>query len=147
MFCVTIISMEEMYTFKWDISMSVGEDSIDKQHQQLLAEINTLLDAILNRHSEDKVEDTIRFLDDYIDKHFSYEEQYMSEIGYPDREAHIAMHREFTKKYNNFKSELKATGVTSELAMEVQSYMGQWWMSHIKKEDKKYHLYIIAREE
>jgi len=49
--------------FEWTKDISVGNVDIDTQHQRLLAQINKILDDIINGVSEKEVEEAIGFLD------------------------------------------------------------------------------------
>lgn len=128
--------------FEWTKDISVGNVDIDTQHQRLLSQINKILDDIFNGVSEEEVGEALGFLDSYIKDHFSYEEEYMKKIGYPNTEDHIKLHNNFIEKYYKFKEEFK-DGINKEkLISDIESYIGEWWVNHIGKEDKKYYLYL-----
>lgn len=132
------------FAFNWTPEMSVGSEFIDMQHRQLLGEVNALLSAMIHNEPYDVIHKTITFLDKYITGHLADEELYMQEHNYPDFSAHKQMHESFIKQYTEFKQKLKETGPTQELTSEVQTYIGEWWIHHIAKEDKKYADYIAA---
>ena len=122
--------------------MSVGESHLDEQHRQLLGEINALLSAMINNESKVIVVRTIGFLDEYITGHLADEERYMQEHNYPDFDAHKQMHEGFIRKYAELKERLAIADPDSVLISDVQTYIGEWWMQHIAKEDRKYADYI-----
>jgi len=128
--------------FEWTKDISVGNVDIDTQHQRLLAQINKILDDIINGVSEKEVEEAIGFLDYYIKDHLSYEEEYMKKIGYPHLDEHVKMHGDFIQMYYKFKSEFNDGTNKDKLISDIESYVGEWWINHIGKEDKKYHLYL-----
>ena len=132
--------------FEWTKELTVKDDVIDGQHKQLLNEINELLGAILDNKSLEIISDTINFLDEYIRKHFAYEENYMREHNYPRLDEHIVLHRDFSAHYNNFKKKFENNPKDESLALEVENYIGTWWINHIGKEDKKYSDYISVLE-
>lgn len=131
--------------FEWSPQISVGEDILDEEHQALLETINKLLAAILNREPKEKIEETIAFLDAYIDLHFKHEEEYMRENNYPEIEEHKELHGYFILQYNAFKERLSKLGPQNELALDVETYLGNWWLEHIAKEDKKYATHITQK--
>jgi hemerythrin len=130
------------YKFNWTIEMSVGEDHIDEQHKKILSQVNKILEAIALGRDYDVVDETISFFDQYIKDHFTYEEEYMREIGFPNIEKHIEKHDNFRNTYKNLK-ERREHGISNEeLILEVETYIGNWWFKHIGQEDKEYYLFI-----
>jgi hemerythrin-like metal-binding protein len=88
------------------------------------------------------VEEAINFFDDYIKDHLVYEENYMLSNNYPDFFGHKNLHEDFIEKYNLFKSQLKSGVPANVLIMDVETYIGNWWLNHIGIEDKKYDIFI-----
>ncbi|MBI3888202.1 hemerythrin family protein [Candidatus Nomurabacteria bacterium] len=132
--------------FRWIESMSVGESDIDKQHQRLLSQVNKIEDAISFGATSKEVAEALEFFDKYIQEHFSYEESYMKEHNYPYLEEHKKEHENFIKNNSLFKEALKRGLNPRELILDVETYLGQWWMKHICKVDKKYHDFISELE-
>ena len=128
--------------FKWTKEMSVGEEHIDHQHQRLLEQLNKVIDAIVFGATPKEVFEAVDFFNKYFREHFSYEEKYMQENNYPGLEEHKNKHEDFVKKYFIFKDKLDRGDDSGELIMEIETYLGQWWIEHIGKEDQKYHHFI-----
>jgi len=127
--------------------MSVDETHIDEQHQRLLAQVNKIIDTmILGGVNSKEVSEAIGFFDRYIKEHFSYEEDYMEKHHYPEIEAHKEKHHGFADKYLAFKEKVNGGAKLNDLIMEIENYLGQWWVEHIGKEDKKYHDFIASME-
>ncbi len=133
------------FTFNWTPEISVHNEHLDKQHQQLLGAVNDLLSAIMYRSAKERIEDVLGFLDGYIRTHLADEEEYMQKHNYPRLAEHKAMHEQFNAAYAAFKEELEKDGATDALAMRVQTHIGQWWMNHIGKADQDYAKYIAAQ--
>lgn len=69
--------------FTWTPAMSVGDEKLDQQHQHLLEQVNSLLDAIAGgQNNLIVIEQVLKFLDQYIQEHFTDEEKYMQEHQY-----------------------------------------------------------------
>ena len=134
------------YLFQWTPEISVGDEKIDGQHQRLLGQVNTLLSYIVSEKNDAIVSDAVSFLDKYINEHFAYEEYYMQEHNYPDKENHIKYHKDFAEHYKAFKERLNAGVSRESLALEIEQYIGNWWLTHIAVEDHKYAEFIKARE-
>jgi hemerythrin-like metal-binding protein len=126
------------YLFEWTPAISVYDETIDGQHQRLLGQVNTLLSYIIAEKDPQIVNDAVSFLDQYIKEHFSYEEIYMRENNYPDIDAHMKLHGEFINNYKRFKEKLNAGVSKDSLALEIEQYIGNWWLTHIAVEDHKY---------
>ena len=130
------------YLFEWTPNISVGNKKIDGQHQKLLGQVNTLISYIISGKNDEVVAEAISFLDKYIDEHLEYEEKYMTEHRYPDKDKHVKFHDDFIQYYKTFKKQLDAGIPKEDLAIEIEQYIGNWWLEHIGKEDKKYADYI-----
>lgn len=131
--------------FEWTQSISVGDEIIDNQHKRLLAQINKILDAMVSGANSAQAKEAINFFDQYIKEHFSYEEDYMKNINFPGIEEHKKKHYDFIKNYNKFKEEFNQNISIDKLIMEMESYVGDWWIEHIGKEDKKYQLFLESK--
>ena len=136
---------------KWESSMSVGEKTIDKQHQTLLAQINKLVQILSSLDiNMNQLRETIHFLYTYFEEHFSYEEEYLAKNNFPSLEAHKKIHQEFVQFYDNFQKELKEKTTSKdfssidikELLKEIKKYLGDWLIHHIKGIDQEYAKYI-----
>ena len=55
--------------------LETGNAIIDSEHRQLFSAVNQLMDACSSGQGRAKIEPTLRFLLDYVDKHFAHEEQ------------------------------------------------------------------------
>ena len=134
------------FLFEWTPKISVGDETIDKQHQKLLGQVNTLLSAVVSGLNDQTTLEAVAFLDTYITDHLLYEEKYMKEHNFPDIENHIKMHRDFIEHYKIFKDNL-TKGVSKEiLALDIEQYIGNWWIEHIGIADKQYALFIQGQK-
>jgi hemerythrin-like metal-binding protein len=128
--------------FQWTKDMSVDENNIDHQHQRLLEQLNKVIEAMVFGTSSKEVSEAVSFFDQYFREHFVYEENYMREHRYPALEEHKVQHGDFIKKYFAFKDKLDSGTNSDKLIMEIETYLGKWWIEHIGKEDQKYHYFI-----
>jgi hemerythrin-like metal-binding protein len=131
-----------MAFFEWDDSYSVGVDSLDAQHKELIKLINRLdqieahggnLTGVLNR------------LDWYVRHHFSFEESLMEGAGYPHLKAHIAKHREFEKWLRSSRIAVPAgSGEARDLGKIINDYLKAWLRKHILVVDMDYRATLTA---
>jgi len=134
--------------FKWTQEMSVHNDVLDGQHQELFAKINELLQAIISDEGEAMIENVVDFFEKYMNEHLVYEEEYLTKIGYPELREHHEQHVIFINKYNELKQKLFEDTVNrSQLVFDIESFMGSWLTEHLLTEDQKYAKYIQQMNE
>jgi len=128
--------------FEWTPEISVNDEVIDNQHKKLLRKINELLGAVSEGKGSEVIEDAINFLGDYIEEHLKYEEKYMEEHSFPELKEHKEIHNQFVKKYKEFKEKFKENNSSESLFLEIETFLGDWWLNHISVDDKKYAVFI-----
>jgi hemerythrin len=121
--------------FEWDDSLAVGVERIDQQHRELFEAINRLLDAMKERRGKEEAGRCLSFLADYVERHFGEEEQLMARRAYPARDAHLAQHAAFRASFKDLAVDLVRDGPSSELAVRVQTQVGEWLRKHIRTID------------
>lgn len=132
--------------FEWSLDMSVGKKEIDDQHKKLLGQINKIIDSLVYGVKSTEVHSAIQFFDVYAKDHLKYEEKYMEEIGYPHLDHHKKDHQEFLDNYKKLKERLDLGIDEKTILIEIENYLGTWWINHIGEEDKKYHLYQLEKK-
>ena len=128
------------YTF--DKSLETGNPAIDSQHRELINATNRLLSACSVGKGRTEIENTLKFLSDYIVKHFGDEEALQLKYKYPDYQVHKKLHEEFKATVRKIVAEYEETGATITLVSKVNSAVGGWLITHIKTIDKKLAEYI-----
>ncbi|PIE83734.1 MAG: hemerythrin [Candidatus Contendobacter odensis] len=119
----------------WKEFYSLNMPDIDEQHKKLFELVNQLWDAIACKRSPEIQLKAIEELELYTDYHFRLEEDFMREIGYPEFDAHYAMHQQFIKKIADSRKEMISEG---NLPIDLLSFFNNWLANHILIEDKKY---------
>ena len=120
---------------EWNESLAVGVDLIDEQHRTWIDRFNSVAQAIENRHGAEQVSKTLGFLVDYTETHFATEEGRMAETHYPDKAAHRAKHDELRKTLDGLVQDFREDGPTKELAIAVDTFLGNWLIKHIRDVD------------
>jgi hemerythrin-like metal-binding protein len=133
-----------MSLFVWKKSYEIGDSKVDLQHQHLIGLINELASAMMKKEGYQIAAGVIGKLEDYVQLHFTTEEELMLEVGYPELECHRTLHLDFTTKLLEFKKEvyLKESHVSSDLL----KFLCDWFKTHISTEDKKIKAYIDSQE-
>ncbi len=120
---------------EWNDSLAVGVDLIDEQHRTWIDRFNSVAKAIEARHGAEQVSKTLGFLVDYTEEHFRAEEARMAETDYPDQTAHRAKHDELRKTLDGLVQDFREDGPTEELAVAVDTFLGNWLVKHIRDVD------------
>ena len=121
--------------FEWTERWSVGVDTIDAQHQELFAAINSLLREEGKPTSRDLAK-VLDYLEKYVSTHFGLEETYMRRLSYPAFPSHKGEHVAFISEFYDMRDEYDNNGASPELADKMGRYMGDWLVNHIAKVDK-----------
>lgn len=131
--------------FTWNPSMSVGDEKLDSQHRHLLAQVNTLLDALAGgKNNLIVIEQVLKFLNQYIEEHFADEERYMEEHQYPHLQEHRELHARFIERYTNMKKRIYTFDSIEGMLIDLEDHLGRWWIDHIGGADKDYATYVRA---
>lgn len=126
--------------FDWTEKMSIGESTIDAQHQRLLSQLNKVIDAMMFGAESKEVAEALSFFEQYIKEHLAYEEDYMQRHGYFDLDEHKKKHQNFRDNYADFKKKLDSGMTPANVLVEIEGFLGNWWIEHIGDEDRKYYL-------
>jgi hemerythrin len=124
-----------MQKIEWTKNLSVGVELIDDQHKTWFKHLNDLATAIETRGGATKVANTLQFLIEYTDFHFSAEEKKMDETRYPGTEVHKARHEELRKTLARLVEDFSEEGPTNELAGSIGTFLGNWLVLHIENVD------------
>lgn len=114
---------------------------IDEEHKKLFEIIGDANDLIQNEvlHDKyDKIIAIIKELQEYTEIHFTHEEEYMAEIGYPDLSIQVTTHTAFIEKITSMDfSELESMDNNQqEYLTDLIEYLLNWLSGHILGADK-----------
>lgn len=126
----------------WSEELSVGVKQIDDQHKALIQAVNDLFEACSEGKGRKKIADTMEFLQNYVVLHFGEEEKQQQHYGYPDYPNHKKLHADFVNSFLVYKKQLETEGPTISLVAKFNSFVSNWLIYHISKEDKKIGQYI-----
>ena len=122
----------------WNDSNNLGIPIIDEQHRGIVSTINSLHYFIQEGHGMDALKPTLAILEEYTDIHFRTEEALIKEAGFPDFDAHVALHATLMEKTIQMSKEALLYH-EPEMALK---FLREWWLGHIGKEDRKYAPYV-----
>lgn len=125
---------------EWTDDFSVGVSELDEQHKRLMFMINRLNEAMRLGEGRRVIDQILRGLEEYVDRHFSNEEAYMEAGQYPELNRHKDVHRRLTAKVKDF-AERYEQGDTNVI-FELPDFLAKWLQNHILKTDKQYAPYV-----
>jgi hemerythrin len=116
--------------FLWTSEYSVGDDTLDRQHQHLFGLGNTIEDAPLAEGKHYVME-----LYRYAREHFTEEEAHMAEIGFPALPEHRELHTRLCQDFNAVIED----GFSDEGDfLKFKEFLYGWLTSHVMKFDRRY---------
>jgi hemerythrin len=133
-----------MKKIQWDDSLSVGVSAIDEQHKTWIGRYNSVVEAIESRGGPAPVTNTLGFLIDYTDVHFSTEEGFMTQAGYPALGAHKEKHEELRGTVAGLVQDFEEEGETHVLETAVETFLGNWLIDHIRETDQLFGAFVKA---
>lgn len=125
-----------MSLFSWKPEYSVNEAELDSHHQTLFAILNDVYESVMNSSELESIIPRIDELSANALKHFSVEERYMLEHGFPEISEHIAEHRKFAQKLDTLRSRRHEDNL--DITRELIVVLGEWLLHHVLREDRKY---------
>jgi hemerythrin-like metal-binding protein len=127
-------------TVQWTADMSVGDAGLDDEHRSLIHLINQLsIDQA--RYDRLTIELALDELTQYVDFHFSHEEQYMARIGYPGLEQHQRQHAALTRQVLTLRHRF-FDALPDCLNNEIIDLLRGWLSNHILTADMAYRTFL-----
>lgn len=121
---------------QWSDSYKVGIQEVDEQHKELVAMLNALHVAIVERHAKEASRKILDQLADYTHTHFLLEESLMRVTHYPGFDIHKQQHEELIKQVVDLQHKLDSGGAT--ITFELLHFLKVWLSQHINDSDKRF---------
>ncbi len=116
--------------------LETGNSVIDGEHRELFEAVNSLMDSCSKGQGRQAIDPVARFLLDYVDKHFSHEEELQKKSGYPGFLSHKQFHTEYAKKLRALIGAIPASGPSVTDLANINQHIGVL-VTHIRTDDKK----------
>lgn len=130
-----------MNVIEWNEELSVGNYSIDEQHKELIKIINEIIMFIKNKQYTFKnLLSIVNRLDNYIIKHFEYEENFMREHNIEGKEKHIEEHDHARQKINSI-NVIEQEKFEEKFFYDTLGWLSNWLIEHIMNTDKMLDIY------
>ena len=130
---------------QWEPAMATGVGVVDRQHKELVKQVNDLVTAMKAGKGRQVVGEVLTFLGKYAVDHFSMEEGLMQKHGYPEYAEHKAIHETFKRDFGALAQQFDAAPTSLSLTIEVQRRVTEWLKDHILNTDGKVGKYLTAK--
>lgn len=129
----------------WCDEYANGIADIDRDHRNLLARANALVEKLLAQGTADAGAD-IAGLGEALDTHFEAEENLMNDAGFPARVEHSREHRRMRQFYHQFVAACDAGKDDRRyLAFSCQRFVADWVIDHSLKAEKALANFLLRR--
>ncbi len=130
---------------QWEPAMATGIGSVDRQHKDLVQQVNQLVEAMKSGKGRQVVGDLLVFLGKYAVDHFGLEESLMQRHDYPAYADHKAVHEAFKKDFGVLAGQFDAAPSSLSLTIDVQRRVTDWLRNHILNTDAKLGAFLKER--
>ncbi|MBE2257743.1 MAG: hemerythrin family protein [Rhodobacteraceae bacterium] len=134
-----------MAFLSWQDHYRVGIEHIDREHLHLFRLINAFHDHHRGGTEPRELQRILNDLVQYAEEHFRHEEATMLENDYPGHAAHCRLHEELYLAIFRLSEELAAD--SSSIAMDTDSFLRNWLVSHILTHDLQFADHLAQRAE
>ena len=131
-------------SLQWREHLTVGDATLDQDHQRLFQLFNELGGAMRNGKAKSAIAPVLDALIDYTAVHFRREEETMAAHHFPDLPAHRKEHEAFVAKALDVRSRFLAAA-NNTLAIETLEFVKDWLINHIQKSDHAYKPFLQGR--
>jgi len=126
-----------MPLLNWKPEFSVGVDSVDFEHEQMISLINEIYDEMKLRKDADSIEQFMGDVHFAISAHFALEERLMREAGYAEYEAHKEDHEELLDQIRDLMDQFVSS--PEQGFKLLQDGLSDWFEKHFATFDARLH--------
>jgi hemerythrin len=131
-------------TLQWSPSLAVGVPEIDAQHQELFRRAERFITA-LRGGDRAEVSSLVRYLSEYVAEHFSAEERFMHEIGFPGLDEQREAHQFFRDDLAAMLADFERKGATPLVALSIHNWLSDWLRRHVGGLDVEIGRFVAAK--
>lgn len=123
-----------MVLIKLEDSLKLDIPEIDSQHETLVGLINELHESMLQRADRAVLDGLLAQLLEHTRHHFDYEEQLMSQHGYPGYDGHKSQHARLIQHLADLIERFQSGELLMSFAAVIE--LKAWATIHIEKSDR-----------
>lgn len=126
-----------MSLIEWRAGYSVGVESIDHEHRQMIGLINDIYEEMRHRHDTASIEQFLGDVQAAIAAHFALEERVMRDSGYAEYLAHKEDHEELLDQIGEMMDVLSDDPQRGIDLLKQQ--LSDWFTVHFSTFDARLH--------
>ncbi len=126
-----------MSLIQWRDEYSVGVAAVDHEHQELIATINELHDAMRTAVDHDHVVDALGKIYAQISAHFALEEKIMRDARYSAYPEHKLDHETLLDELRDIMDSVDDQGNYDEAGLSQD--LDRWFSDHFRTHDARLH--------
>jgi hemerythrin len=123
---------------EWKDSYRIGDEAIDRQHQELFELANAMFVAA----DQAALRLCTIKLFKHVREHFADEEALMKRVGFPGYQGHVESHNRILKNLGDVSHSIGKNAVDTAL---VTGFLTDWGLNHIPKDDAQVTAFITAQ--
>ena len=127
----------------WNTRYNTGIQLVDDQHKELFSTVNQLRRAVQDGAGPEGIAQILDTLLASSARHFSTEEAFMAQYGYPDLTSHVAEHASMLMSLQELRTKYQESHQT--LALMVPTFLEGWLKHHISDGDFGFVTFLKAR--
>jgi hemerythrin len=126
-----------MSLLQWKPEYSVGIESMDFEHRQMIELINELHDELAGRRDKESIQQFLGDIHAAISMHFALEERIMQDANYHEYAAHKQDHEDLLEQIRDMMDAF--TGDTEAEFTELRERLSGWFSVHFSTFDARMH--------
>lgn len=126
-----------MSLIAWRDEFSLGVESVDVEHREMIELINALDTSMQEGAGHDVVVETLGDIHARISAHFALEEKIMRDAGYEKLATHKADHERLLDRLLNVIDSVDEEGSYERAALS--DYLNGWFSVHFRVHDARLH--------
>ena len=126
-----------MSLMQWKPEYSVGVESMDDEHREMIGLINDIYDKLESDPDADQIEQCLGDIFSTISMHFALEERLMRKNNYAEYQPHKDDHEELLDRIRDLMDDFAAD--TSSGAVKLEQSLSDWFAGHFSTFDARLH--------
>lgn len=126
-----------MSLIEWREEYCTGIKGVDYEHEQLIAQINSVFELIASQGDRSQVVDALGEIYGRISTHFALEEQTMLRHHYDHYKQHKADHEVLLDQIRDITDEYEETILLDEANFKQK--LADWFLTHFSTHDSRLH--------
>ena len=126
-----------MNLLKWKREYSVGDESIDDEHREMIQLINETYSQLESNADAVQIDECLGDIFSTISMHFALEESMMRHRGYADYQAHKDDHENLLDQIRDLMDDFISTPESG--AEQLEQRLSDWFGRHFSTFDARLH--------